>query len=150
MFPSVARSWRDPGAAQGRVLHTETYAPCPTLPMQGRQLEHRIVPKCWRYHPRQQQPGQDTNAASAQDPDDLGSVSGAPSQGVPFMLSLVLVSNSIIDYRTASGSKLFKGATASLPTLFDGKPEHHQGDNHGCPRQHTGNHVIHPYSPLVP
>ena len=69
-------------------------------------------------------PDTDADAVSAQDPYDHSSVSGAPSQGVPFALSPALISNAIIDYRTASGSKLFKGATAALLTLFNGKLEH--------------------------
>ena len=71
-------------------------------------------------------PSVEADASNAQDQDDISSVSGVPSQGVPFALSPALVSNAIIDYRTASGSKLFKGATAALPTLFDGEPEHLQ------------------------
>ena len=56
----------------------------------------------------------DADAPSAQDQDDISSVS---SQGVvPFALSPALVSNAIIDYRTVSGSKLFKGATTALAT----------------------------------
>ena len=66
------------------------------------------------------------NKDNASAPDQLSNVTVASSNPVPFALSPALVSNAIINYRTASGSKLFKGATATLLTLFNREPQHLQ------------------------